>query len=769
MKGSSLSVRQSGILSLMTLGILFVFFHSQPLWAQPYKEASRPVDERVEDLISRLTLEEKVGQMTQINISKINTTGNQRDVKLVPEKLVEMIQKYHVGSFLNGEAVPPQQWFAYSDALQKIAVEKSRLGIPIIYGIDHIHGASYVDNATLFPQAINLGNSFDTTFAYQAGRITSIESADFGHHWNFAPVVDLGRTPQWPRFWETYGQSPLLTSRMGVAYTNGIQGLHPEIAPAHVAATAKHFLGYSDPKSGWDRTPVELSWQTIHEFHRPSFQAVIDAGIKTIMINSGEINGIPVHANPEILIDLLRNQMGFEGVAVTDWADIEKLYNYHKTAENLKEATYQSVMAGIDMSMTPESFFFNDHLIELVKEGRISEERIDQSVRRILKLKFELGLFEYHFPRNDRFDRIGSAEHRAIALHAAEESMVLLRNKNKILPLERSKTKQLLLVGPTAESRRKLSGGWTIAWQGGEEERIPDRVMSIHEALTKQYKNVVLMSTIGEVGSDERKRFEQEAARSTAIVIAAGEEPYTEFIGNISDMSLPQEQLELIKAANATGTPTVLVLVEGRPRLISEVVEETEAILFAGLPSFEGAEAIANILSGDVNPSGKLSFAYPAFPNHFVPFNHKKTATYFFDPNQANFIQQKEKSTALYDFGHGLSYTSFAYSELKLSSKTLDKNRQITATVQVTNNGKRAGKEAVLWFLTDEVARISRPVKMLKHFEKVELKAGESKTLTFVIRPEESLTYPGFDGKPIYEPGVFTLRVGGRSEEFILK
>lgn len=436
----------------------------------PYQQPQLPVEARVEDLIRRMTLPEKIGQMTQLDITLINTTGKQRDIFLDENKVRKLIREHHIGSFLNGEAAEAEVWFHFMDRLTRVALEESRLGIPLIYGIDHIHGASYLSGATIFPQGINLGATFEPEHARNTGRITALECADLGHHWCFSPVLDLGVNPQWPRFFETYGEDPLLAARLGEAFVRGMQE-NEEIAPYIVSATGKHFLGYSDPRSGWDRTPALIPMQQIHEFHRVSFQRAIDAGLRTIMLNSGEINGVPVHASHEIITGLLREKMGFDGVVVTDWDDVRKLTNLHFTAENFTEATYQSVMAGIDMCMTPLTLEFNESMLELVEQGRITEARIDESVRRILRLKFELGLFENPLPRNDRFARIGRPDNRAKALKAAKESIVLLKNERDILPLQ--SPKQIALFGPSAQSKRNLCGGWTIAWQGGEDDRYP--------------------------------------------------------------------------------------------------------------------------------------------------------------------------------------------------------------------------------------------------------------------------------------------------------
>ncbi|MGM0739937.1 MAG: glycoside hydrolase family 3 protein, partial [Bacteroidota bacterium] len=651
----------------------------------PYKNPELSVSRRVEDLLRRMTLYEKIGQMTQLDITVINTTGEQKDVVLDPEKARDMIQNHHIGSFLNGEAVPYRIWYEYMNELTRIAVEETRLGIPIIYGIDHIHGASYLQGATIFPQNINLAASFNPENAYNAGLVTSLESADLGHHWIFAPILDLGVNPLWPRLWETFGEDPRLAGIMGAAYVHGLQN-SDETAPRNQAATGKHFLGYSDPRYGWDRTPVHLSMQQIHEFHRPAFQKAVNAGLKTIMTNSGEINGIPVLASHDILTKLLREQMGFEGVVITDWDDIGKLVHFHYTAQNFKEATHDAVMAGIDMSMTPVHLEFNRSLLELVREGRIPEERIDESVRRILKLKFELGLFEHPYPRRDRSERIGSENNRQKALDAACESIVLLKNKQNVLPLKNPA--RIGVLGPTASSKKNLSGGWTIAWQGGRESQYPVDMHTIHSALAEEFPDaeVVLFKPDDiphpeRASASTRRKFLQKLNDLDVLVYAGGEEPYCEFAGNISDLKLPGEQIDELKLLAESTSPVVLILVQGRPRLINDIVDDVAALVFAGLPGFEGARAIANVVSGKVNPCGKMPISYPMNPNHFLPYNHKKSNLYYFDPAVANQIVQGNMTTSLFPFGYGLSYTTFEYSNLKLSARTMDEKGSITATV----------------------------------------------------------------------------------------
>lgn len=753
---------------ILYLSLLFTFCPSTSLFAQLYMDASAPVDDRIEDLISRMTIEEKIGQMTQLNITMINNEGDQSDVSLDPQKARELLQKHHIGSFLNGEAVSPNEWLEYITGLQRIAIEETRLGIPVIYGIDHMHGASYLKGSTIFPHNINIGATFNTENALQNGRITARESGPLGHTWNFAPVLDLGQNPYWARIYETYGEDPHLASELGQAYVRGLQAKQ-DLFPYQIAATGKHFVGYSVPRSGWDRTPVHLSMQNLHEFHLPAFQAAFDAGMKTIMVNSGELNGIPVHSSKELLTDLLRETMGFEGVIVTDWADIGKLYNYHRTARNYDEATLQVIEAGIDMSMTPTSLKFNESMIKLVNNGAITEERINESVYRILKLKFELGLFEHPYPSGKGLEEIGSDAHKAIALRSAQESMVLLKNENNLLPLSQT-IDHILLVGPTANNKRNLAGGWTLSWQGGEEHQYPESMNTIAQALSMEFPDskVTSMNLTGKDATASWEDFEAASKEADVIVVAAGEEPYTEFVGNITSLELPEEQLDLIRAVNSTGKPSVLVLVEGRPRVISDVVPETNAIIWAGLPGFEGADAIADVLSGEINPSGKLPFSYPQFVGYNVTYNHKASASYYFNSEAANDISQADDTIAEWEFGHGLSYTDFSYSHFMLNEESIESSDEITAAVRVTNTGSVAGTEVVLWFMKDEVGRISRPVKELIHFQRVELQAGESKELMLTIQPEQHLSYPNFDGDPILEKGYFQIQVGDQKGRFYL-
>lgn len=721
------------------------------------RSTNAEVEKKIDDLISQMTLEEKVGQMTQINNSAIVTNaqwGSGADlsieIKIDTAKLGDMLRKYHVGSFLNGIAVPAETWYQFYKDLQEYNMKTSRLKIPIIYGVDHMHGPNYLEGGTVFPHAINTAATYNNQFPADMGHVTAIETADIGHQWLFAPVLDVARTPLWGRYYETLGESPYVSATMGSIFVKAVQE-NKEIAPYKIAATAKHFFAYSEPKYGWDRGPVDLSTQSLYEFHLPSFKAAINAGISTVMINSGEINGEPVHASYWVLTEILRDELKFKGVAVTDWEDIIRLYRNHKVAVDEKDATYKAIQAGVDMAMTPYTTKFHDYLMELVKEGKISQERIDLSVSRILRLKFETGLFENPYPRNDRFNRIGSPENKAKALEAARESIVLMKNEN-VLPL--AATSKVLLAGPNANLKRVLAGGWSLRWIPAEEDIFPKDMLTVYTAMQKEFSNVTLASTTAEIKA--------KAAKADAIVLAIGEMPYSEGFGSIQDINLPDDQIELIKVAQATGKPVVLIMISGRPRVITKVYPGCKAVLFAGLPGFEGAQAIAEIVSGKVNPSAKLSFNFPYSVNRLLPHNHKIS--------EVTLAHEIPNPIALEPFGHGLSYTSFEYSNLQLSDTVLSgEGSEIKASVTVKNTGARDGKEAVLWFLHDEVASLSRPVRDLKYYEKELIKAGESKTFTFTIKPVEHLTFPDKNDVAQLEDGYFTVMVGNLKARFKLE
>lgn len=726
---------------------------------------------RVQLLLAQMTLEEKIGQMTQLANTTINPTGVQKNVALDSSKVAALVREFHVGSFLNGEAVPAAQWVRYSATLQRIALRESRLHIPIIYGIDHMHGASYVSGTAIFPHNINLGATFNPELARQTARATVLESADLGHHWVFAPVLDLGVNVYWPRFYETYGEDPLVAATLGAAFVKELQG-NTEIAPYKVAGCGKHFIGYSDPRNGWDRTNALIPDQRLQEFFRPSFQAAIDAGLKSVMVNSGEINGEPVHASKAILTDLLRRQMGFKGVVVTDWEDIIRLVRIQKVAANEEEATWMAIDAGVDMAMTPYTTTFCGIVKKLVQEGRLTQARIDISAGRVLQLKDDIGLFEHPMPRADRLSRVGDPALRAQATEAARQGVVLLKNEKNTLPLAPSRVKRLLVVGPSADSRANLCGGWTLAWQGRPEAAYPTDVPTLLEALRREYPQAVVetLPYYSAAGKLALAPIAAAARRADAVVLALGERPYTEGLGNTSDLTLPDDQQQLVRTAQAGGHPTVLVMIGGRPNIIRTVAEASPAIIWAGLPGYGGGTALAEIISGKTNPSGKLPFTYPQFAGHITNYHHDNNENSLdLSDFGAGFEQRtaKYRSSMLTEFGGGLSYTTYTYSGLALSDSVLiSPAAHLSATVRVANTGSRTGQEAVLWFITDEVGRITRPVRQLRHFEKQALAAGQSREFTFDIDPRRDLTYPDGRGNLQLEPGWFTLRVGSQALRF---
>jgi len=717
------------------------------------------MERKIDDLIASMSFEEKVGQMTQLNEaffdiknSNDDATGTQSNV-IDSLKAAQTLEKYQIGSFLTGGTRDAEKWVEIIKQLQQINMKVSISKIPFIFAVDQVHGSNYLNNGTIFPHGINIGASFNPQFAYDMGSVTTREIAHIGHHWNFAPILGIGRQKLWPRLYETFGEDTHLSSIMGASYIKGQQ--ETMVGPYKVAACAKHYIGYSVPEQGWDRTPAEIAPQTLQEVFIPSFQKAIDENVLTVMINSGDVNGEPVHASYHFLTKLLRDQQGFKGVAITDYRDIIKLHTEHFITENEKESTYLSIMAGIDMSMTPKTTDFCDHLIELVEEGRITEERLDLSVRRILRVKFQIGLFDNPYPTNEYIDLIGSEDHHSKAREATEESLVLMKNENDLLPLSRSQ--KILLAGPNADLKKVLAGGWTYSWQGDDESKYPENMPTLLDGLKKEFGD-------GNVTLSNAKSLISDAKNAEIIVLALGETPYAEGIGNIDDFDLPKEQLDLIDIAKSTGKPIVAVLIEGRPRTLGEYYDKLDASIFAGLPGNQGALAIAGVLSGRVNPSGKMSITYPFKSGHMIPYNFKHMT--FSDQN----IRLKELARyAISEFGEGLSYSSFSYSDLTLSKKSIRKEESLVASVTVTNNSDIDGKEAALWFISDEIASISRPVRQLKHFSKKLIKAGESETFKFEINPKEHLSFPNEKGALLLENGWFKLSVGGLEKRFELK
>lgn len=752
--------------SIIVLVAMNVSCSSQKKVAKEKSVASEHKDVNIDYYISSMTIEEKVGQMTQLNLDVVCEGEIYKLVEphhLNSEKLRKALVEYHVGSILNcgGHAYPLEQWHELIGGIQKVALNETRLKIPVLYGIDAIHGANYVMGSTLFPQQLAQAATFNPTLTEEGGRITAYETRAAGIPWNFSPVLDVGRNKSWSRFFETFGEDPYVCSVFGSALVRGYQGgKGAKVDNVHVAACMKHFLGYSATRTGFDRTPAIISDIELREIYRPSFQAAIDEGALTVMINSGEINGIPVHANSKILIDLLRTEMGFKGLAVTDWEDVIKLVKNHRVAVDLKEATYMAVMAGIDMCMVPNDYDFTKYLIELVKEGRISEERLNVSVRRILETKEKLGLFQNCMPPSEHaFPLFASKQHQEAALHTAEESITLLENHLDILPLK--KDAKIFVTGPAANSMTLLNGAWTRTWQGTDAQFDDVSKNTIYEALLSKNKNVVFEEGCGLEKMTKGNEAFEKAKTADAIVVCVGELPSTEIPGNINDLALPQAQQEFVKLMQSTGKPVVLVLVENRPRIVRDVVDGCSAVVMAYQPGDFGGDALANILFGDVNPSGKLPFTYPKYEIGTSTYDHKYTETFDRDFGNKGFQPQ-------WEFGHGLSYSNVQYENLQVSYESEAMGGEIFVRVDVINPSERSVKESVLLFATDEVASITPAVKKLKAFQKIELAPKQRRTVEFSLS-KSSLEFIGKDAKPIFEPGAFQFHIGSLSQRIIIQ
>lgn len=711
------------------------------------------VASRVEELLGKMTLEEKAGQMTQVTLAVVaaNAAGD-----LDSRRLEEAVVRYGVGSILNvvDHAYSPERWHRILNQIQDM-VEKTRLKIPVLYGIDAIHGANYTTGATLFPQAIAMAATWNPELARRAGEITAYQVRASGIPWNFYPVLDLGRQPLWPRFWETFGEDVLLATEMGRAYIRGMQGGDVG-ARDKVAACLKHYAGYSFPFTGKDRTPAWMDERLLRQYFLPPFEAGVREGVLTVMVNSGEINGVPGHANRRLLTEILKQEWGFPGFVVSDWEDVKRLHTRDRIAESPKEAVRIAVMAGVDMSMVPMDFSFRDLVIECVREGLIPMSRIDDAVRRILRVKFLTGLFDRPRPDASLLGAFDRPEFEQANLEAAREAITLLKNRNGLLPL--GKDRRILVTGPGADLRSALNGGWTITWQGDREELYPKDKLTILGALRaaagERVRHVpgASFDRVLDLAAAVKA-----AAEADVIVAVLGERAYCETPGNIDDLTLEDAQRQLVRELAKTGKPIVTVLVEGRPRVLREVVDLSDAIVLAYLPGMEGGRAIAEVLFGEVNPSGRLPFTYPRAPNALTPYDHK-----YAEQMEGNVFQPQ------WEFGFGLSYTNFVYSDLKLSAEKMARDGELTASVTVRNSGPRRGKEVVQLYVSDLYRSITPPVKELKGFRKIELEAGESRVVTFRLRAED-LSFVGWDNRRVTEPGRFRVSVGGFSAEFTLE
>lgn len=713
---------------------------------------------KVGNLLAQMTLEEKVGQMTQIDFTMIGVPeALHADYPIDPAKLEDAVINRHIGSIINTPYTPNNKaqsiatWRKMMLAVQQVST-KSRLKIPVLYGIDAIHGATYTKNATLFPQAISMAATFNPELSFKEGEITAREIRASGLPWNFSPVMDVGRQPLWPRLWETYGEDVHLASVLGSSYIKGHQG-DDFSAPDKAATCLKHFVGYSFPFNGKDRTPAWISERMLREYFLPTFEAGVKAGAPTVMVNSAEVDGIPGHANQHYLNTILRKEMGFKGFTVSDWEDIKRLYTRDKLAASPKEAVKIAVMAGVDMSMVPLDYSFYELLLDLVKAGEVPMARIDEAVARILTVKYQAGLFapetsflpvEAHFATEEALETNRQAAH---------ESIILAKNSDTILPLK--KTANILVTGPSANLLSALNGGWTITWQGDDESLYPPEKLTVLKALQK--KSTGQITYVPGSSFDDEIDIEKtvtEAKNHDVVLLCLGEKPYTETLGNIESLTLQPAQMKLANAVIATGKPVILLMLGGRPRIITPIAEHAAGVLLGFLPGMEGGEAIADILMGEYNPNGKLPISYPRNTNDITLYDYKPIES--FESNTYN---------PLYPFGHGLSYTSFATSGLTIEKTLINANETLTVTVDVKNTGLLKGKETVLLYLHDVAASVTRPNKQLKAFKKVELEPGQTKKLSFTLTPHD-LSFIGVDLKRIVEPGEFEITVGKETVTF---
>ena len=723
------------------------------------------IEAKVEKTLSQMTLDEKIGQMLELNLDVMGTAADNGGWTLNEEILDTCISKWKVGSILNApgtRAATVDQWQKWIRLIQKKSVKY--LGIPTIYGLDQNHGVTYVRGGTLFPQPINLGASFNPSLAQTGAEICAYESRAANCPWVYNPVTDLGRDPRWSRIWESFGEDALVNARMASAEIKGYQGDDlNHLDKYHVATSLKHYMAYGAPWSGKDRTPAYLSPAMLREKYFEPFKAAIQAGALTLMVNSSSINGEPVHASHKYLTEWLKEGLNWDGMIVTDWADINNLYLREKVAKDKKDAIRLAINAGVDMSMDPYSVEFCPLLKELVEEGKVPMTRIDDAVRRILRVKYRLGLFDEPNTGGKGYEKFGSDEHAEKALRAAEETEVLLKNDG-ILPL--AKGKKILLTGPNANQMRCLDGGWSYTWQGSKAEDLATKYNTIYEALCNKYgkENIILEQgvTYNEAGAyyeeNEPKigAAVQAAAKADVIVACIGENSYCETPGNLSDLWLSANQRNLVKELAKTGKPVILILNEGRPRLIADIEPLANAVVDILLPGNYGADALANLMAGDANFSAKLPYTYPKEINSLHTYDYKVSEEV---GTMEGAYDYDAKVSLQWPFGYGLSYTTFEYSNLKADHSQFTADDMLTVTVDVKNTGTKVGKEAVLLYSSDLVASIVPDNKRLRDFTKIELQPGETKTVTFSV-PAKNLAFVGADGKWTLEEGDFQIKVG---------
>ena len=727
------------------------------------------LEAKIEKQLARMTLDEKVGQMLELNLDIMGQRDANGQWQLNEQMLDTTIQKYKIGSILNApatRAASVEQWQKWIRLIQQKSIQYT--GIPDVYGLDHNHGVTYTQGGTLFPQPINLGASFNTELAREMAEVTAYESRAANCPWVYNPVVDLGRDPRWPRIWESFGEDAVVNSKMVVAEIKGYQGDDPNhLGRYHVGTSTKHYMAYGAPWTGKDRTPAYVSPQMLREKYFEPFRQAAMAGTLTMMVNSASINGVPVHASYELLTKWLKEDLQWDGMLVTDWADINNLFQREHVAKDKKDAIRLAINAGIDMSMDPYSVDFCILLKELVQEGKVPMSRIDDAVRRILRLKYRLGLFDEPNTGGKGYEKFGSQEFAQKSLRAAEESIVLLKNEGSILPLApASQQKKILLTGPNANQMRCLHGGWSYTWQGSGAEDLAAKYNTIYEALCNKYGkgNIILEQGVtynerGQYYEENEPQIERavSAAQQADIIIACiGENSYTETPGNLNDLWLSENQRNLVKALAKTGKPVILVLNEGRPRLIADIEPLAKAVLHIFLPGNYGADALANLLSGEANFSAKMPYTYPREINSLNTYDYKVSEEV---GTMAGAYNYDAKVSLQWPFGYGLSYTTFDYANLRVDKTSFTADDVLSVTVDVKNTGNRAGKEAVLLYSSDLIASIVPDNRRLRDFTKVALAPGETKTVTFQL-PAKELAFVGADGRWTLEEGDFTLKVG---------
>ena len=737
----------------------------------PVIKSDAKVEAQVEQTLQKLTLEEKVGQMMEL-VTDLFGANDKNGVFYIDEKKTDSIlSRYKVGSILNAPntcAPTAKQWEKYLQQIQKISMK--RIGIPCVFGLDQNHGSTYTQGGTLFPQNINVAATFNREIARRSAEATAYETRAESIPWTYSPTVDLGRDARWPRIWENFGEDCYLSAEMGKAMVLGFQGEDPNhIDQHHIATSMKHFMGYGVPWTGKDRTPAYISPADLREKHFAPFLAGIQAGALTVMVNSASVNGMPMHANKDILTGWLKEETGWDGVLITDWADINNLYTREMVAKDKKDALRIAINAGIDMIMEPYSCDACGYLIQLVKEGKIPMSRIDDACRRVLRMKYRLGLFEHPTQKLKNYPKFGGEEFAKLSLDGATESMVLLKNEGGILPLQQGK--KVLLTGPNANQMRCLDGGWSYTWQGHRADEFAGKYNTIYEAFCNEYgkENVILNQ--GVTYNEKGKYWEENepnieaavaAAKDADVIVACiGENSYTETPGNLTDLWLSENQRNLVKALAKTGKPIILVLNEGRPRLIADIEPLAKAVIDIFLPGNYGGDALAQLVAGKQNFSGKMPYTYPKEINSLANYDFKKSEEV---GTMEGAYDYNAKITQQWGFGQGLSYTTYQYSNLKVAQKAFRHGDVIRVSVDVKNIGKVAGKESVLLFSSDLIASMVPDGRRLRAFDKVELQPGETKTVSFDLKADD-LAFVGYDGKWVLEEGDFKLMIADQSAD----